>query len=83
MVSLQVPSEACVSPVPSPVGSGRRRSWKAMREGVQRAPGRGEGERGEGERGERVFRGLGPEAPLGDNGPLSAFPFLHGSSLML
>lgn len=48
MVSLQVPSEACVSPVPSPVGSGRRRSWKAMREGVQKAPGRGEGERGEG-----------------------------------
>lgn len=83
MVSLQVPSEACVSPVPSPVGSGWRRSWKALREGVQRAPGRGEGERGRKNRGSGVFRGLRPEAPLGDNGPLPAFPFLHESSLML
>lgn len=45
MVSLQVPSEAYVSPVPSSVGREKGRgSWRTMRGGIQRALGRGEGE---------------------------------------
>lgn len=83
MVSLQVPGEAYVSPVPGPMGGGGQGGWRDCERKDSEGSGGGVGGEAGKERLERRGFQRVPARAQSDNGPLSTFLFLDESFLIL